>query len=371
MKKSFLALALMSAFSGAAFAQSSVTIYGIADVGVQGLSTGSGKVAKIESGQESGSRIGFKGTEDLGNSLKANFVLEQGISMDTGASDQGGLTFGRRSIVGLSGDFGAVNLGRDKSTTFQLFDSFDPFASGMINSGNGLKGIYSIGGQSTLGVAATATAKATTTNANTRGRVSNSVFYYTPSNLGGFYGAAQYGAGEVAGDNSLGRSLGVTLGYQIDALNVAYNYYKDNAQDANLFTNAKSANTVLVNYNFGVATPVFIYQKVKTDGTSATAAVDRKIYTLGVTVPVDAAGKLLATFTQVKDNTPTALNATTTVGNAKQFAIGYQYALSKRTDLYTAFARTNQDAASKGFEGLASVAGANINEFTAGVRHQF
>jgi len=361
MKKSFLALALMSAFSGAAFAQSNVTIYGIADVGVQGLSTGTGKTEAVQSGQESGSRIGFKGTEDLGSGLKANFVLEQGISMDTGASGQGGLTFGRRSIVGLSGDFGAVNVGRDKSTTFQLFDAFDPFASGFINSGNGLSGIYSIGGQNTvLG-----------TSASTRGRDSNSVYYYTPDTLAGFYGVGQYGAGEVAGNNTVGRSVGLSLGYKIDALNVAYNYYKDNAQDATATTNAKSANTVLVNYNFGVATPVFIYQKVKTDGTSAVAAVDRKIFTLGVTVPVDANGKVLATFTDVKDDSLTKVGSASTVGSAKQFAIGYQYALSKRTDLYTAYARTNQDSTSKGFEALASVAGANINEITAGVRHQF
>jgi predicted porin len=359
MKKSFLALALMSAFSGAAFAQSNVVIYGIADVGVQGLSTGTGKIAKVQSGQESGSRLGFKGTEDLGGGLKANFVLEQGITLDDGASAQGA-TFGRRSFVGLSGDFGAVNVGRDKSTTFQLFDAFDPFASGFINSGSGLSGIYSIGGQNAvLG-----------TSASTRGRDSNSVYYYTPE-LGGFYGVGQYGAGEVAGNNSVGRSLGLSLGYKIDALNVAYNYYKDNAQDATSATNAKSANTILVNYNFGVATPVFIYQKVKTDGTSAVAAVDRKIFTLGVTVPVDANGKVLATFTDVKDDSLTKVGSASTVGSAKQFAIGYQYALSKRTDLYTAYARTNQDANSKGFEGLASAAGANINELTAGVRHQF
>ena len=364
MKKSFLALALMSAFSGAAFAQSSVTIYGIADVGVSGFSAGAGKLARVESGQESGSRLGFKGTEDLGGGLKANFVLEQGILMDTGASDQGGLTFGRRSIVGLSGDFGAVNLGRDKSPTFQLFDNFDPFGSGFINNGNGLKGIYSIGGGATaVGV-----------NANTRGRVSNSVFYYTPSNIGGFYGVAQYGAGEVAGDNSAGRSIGFTGGYKADGLDVAYNYFKDNAQDAKLVTNAKSANTIAVNYNFGVATPVFIYQKVKTDGTAAAQPIDRKIFTLGVTVPVDASGKLLATFTDVKDDTVLVAATGAKVGSAKQFALGYQYALSKRTDLYTAYARTNQDSTSTGFEAggiLKTVAGANINEITAGVRHQF
>ena len=372
MKISLLALALMSAFSGAAFAQSSVTIYGIADVGVQGLSAGAGKTASVQSGQESGSRLGFKGTEDLGGGLKANFVLEQGITMDTGGSDQSNLTFGRRSLVGLSGDFGAVNLGRDKSTTFQLFDAFDPFASGFTNGGRGLSGIYSIGGQATAGVAATATAKATTSNANTRGRDSNSIYYYTPSNLGGFYGVAQYGAGEVTGDNSAARSVGLTAGYRADGLDVAYNFYKDNAQESSFVTNAKSANTVAVNYDFGVAKPLFVYQKVKSDGSAANAAIDRKIFTLGVTVPVDAAGKVLATYTQVKDNTPIAVGSSTSFGSAKQFAIGYQYALSKRTDLYTAYARTNQDSTSKGFEGFASaVAGANINELTAGVRHQF
>src|SRR5450830_1630232 len=108
MKKSFLALALMSAFSGAAFAQSSVTIYGIADVGVQGLSAGSGKTASFQSSQESGSCLAFKGTEDQGVGLKANFFFELGITMDTVSSDQSNAAFGRRSLVGLSGDFGAV-----------------------------------------------------------------------------------------------------------------------------------------------------------------------------------------------------------------------------------------------------------------------
>ncbi|MFZ6692165.1 porin [Undibacterium sp. SXout20W] len=352
MKKSLLALALMSAFSGAAFAQSSVTIYGIVDVGVQGLSNGSGKQAKVESGQESGSRLGFKGTEDLGGGLKANFVLEQGILVDTGASDQGGLTFGRRSFVGLSGDFGTVNLGRDKTPTFQLFDNFDPFGSGLINSGGGLKAIYFIGGKSTTSAAAS--------TANTTGRDGNAVYYYTPATLGGFYAVGEYAAGEVVGNNSAGRSLGATFGYKADGLDIAYNYVKDNAYSATLGVNGIKANTIAVNYDFGVAKPVFIYQKKSDD-----AGVSTKYMTVGVTAPVDAAGKVVATFTKVTDDTVKAGSA---IGSAKQFAVGYQYALSKRTDLYTAYARTNQDAKSAI---VGSTAGANINEITAGVRHQF
>jgi len=362
MKKSFIALALLSAFSGASFAQQSgVTIYGIADVGVQGISTGTGKTFKVQSGQENGSRLGFKGTEDLGNGLKANFVLEQGINIDTGSSAQGGATFGRRSLVGLSSaDFGSVDLGRDKSPTFKMFDNFDPFGSGFINNGNGLSGIYFIGG--------TATSPSTATSVS-RGRDNNSIYYATPNTLAGFSALAQYGFGETAGNNTAGRSVGLNLGYKIEGLEVGYNYVKDNSSTgaATLVTVGKKANTVAVNYDFGVAKPVFIYQKASDD-----TGVSKKIFTLGVTVPVDAAGKVLATFTNVKDDTAVAgAPAGTTVGNAKQFAVGYEYALSKRTDLYTAYARTNQDNTSKGFDAVGTPAGANINEITAGIRHQF
>lgn len=352
MKKSIFALAVLSAFSGAAFAQSTVTIYGVVDVGFQSLDNGTpaGRFNKLQSGQEAGSRIGFKGVEDLGGGLKANFVLEQGVQVDTGESDQG-RTFGRRSTVGLSGDFGAVDFGRDKSPTLKYFDNFDPFGSALVNNGNGVRALYFVGGSATVaGV-----------NANSTGRVSNSVFYYTPGNLSGFSAAGQYGFGEAAGNNSAGRSLGLTLGYKVEALEVGFNYLKDSAQDAKLFTNAKKGVSVAASYNFGVAKPVFIYQKTTDDLT-----LEKKAYTLAVTVPVDANSKVYAGFTQVKNDTP--IGAGKVVGDAKQFAIAYNYNLSKRTDLYAAFARLTQDSTSRE---LAAVNGASVKELTAGVRHQF
>lgn len=352
MKKSFLALALIGAFSGAAYAQSSVTIYGVADIGFQSLDNGNpaGRVNGIQSGQSAGSRLGFKGVEDLGGGLKAHFVLEQGIMLDTGNSDQG-RTFGRTTLVGLTGDFGTVNLGRDKNPTLKFFDSFDPFESAYINNGTGARGLYFVGGSATVAG----------TNANSGGRTSNSVFYNTPE-LGGFYAAVQYGFGEAAGDTSAGRSIGLTAGYKVDALNVAANYVKDNAQDAKLFTNGKKAWAIAATYDFGVAKPVFIYQKTSDDG-----VLDKKAYTLGVTVPVDAAGKVLAEFTQVKNSTPVG-TAGDKVGDTKQFAIGYDYALSKRTNLYTSYARLTQD---KNAQELAAVKGANVTDFVSGVRHKF
>ncbi|MDO9203061.1 MAG: porin, partial [Hydrogenophaga sp.] len=112
MKKSLIALAVLAA-SGAAMAQSSVTLYGIADVVIH---KDKGASAALASGGVSGSRLGFKGTEDLGGGLKANFVLEQGLQLDTGAIGDGtaktaGQAFSRQSYVGLSGGFGEVKLG--------------------------------------------------------------------------------------------------------------------------------------------------------------------------------------------------------------------------------------------------------------------
>ncbi|MCU6434674.1 porin [Undibacterium sp. Jales W-56] len=356
MKKSLLALALIGAFSGAAFAQSSVTVYGIVDAGFQSLDTGAGKVSRLQSGQESGSRLGFKGTEDLGGGLKANFVLEMGLNVDDGTSGQGSKAFGRRSLVGLSGDFGSVDLGRDKTPTFKFFDNFDPFASGYINNGSGLSNntLYFVGGG------------ANTAGAS-NGRITNAIMYATPGNLSGFSAVGAYGFGEVAGNTSAGRALGLNLRYTANGLDVGYSFAKDNAQAvAGGPINAKKANTIAASYDFGVAKPVVIYQKVQDE---AALALDQKVFTLGVTVPVDTSSKVIATYTKIKDST--RINTTTpdTVGDAKQFALGYQYALSKRTDLYAAYAGLTQDANSQ--KNGASSKGADVKELTFGVRHQF
>lgn len=122
MKKSLVALAVLAA-TGAASAQSSVTIYGQVDAYVGSVKdtitsvTNVSQTAVNSSGLFS-SRWGFKGSEDLGDGLKANFVLEGGFSPDTGAT--AGDLFGRKATVGLSGNFGAVNLGRDYTAYFTL-----------------------------------------------------------------------------------------------------------------------------------------------------------------------------------------------------------------------------------------------------------
>ncbi len=346
MKKSLLALALISAFSTAAFAQSSVTVYGIADAGIQSLKNGTpaGSTVKLQSGQTSGSRLGFKGTEDLGNGLKANFVLEMGLNVDDGSSGQGA-TFGRRSTVGLSGDFGTLDLGRDKTPTNKFVDGFDPFASGYINSGNGLNTVYYTGG-----------------------RTNNAIYYSTP-NFSGFSAAASYAFGEQAGSTSAKNSIGANLFYKIDALEVGYSFQKDNTQAVVAGPiNPVKANTVAASYDFGMIKPVLIYQTQKDD---AALALDKKVVTLGATIKLDSVNQIVAGYSMIKDDTRKQITPLVTVakGDAKQFALGYSYTMSKRTNLYASAARTTQDANSQAFG--AAVAGADVTEFVVGIRHKF
>mgnify|MGYP006202297857 CR=1 FL=1 len=124
--KKIVAVSLVLA-SGAAFAQSSVTLYGIADMNIasrKSADTGE-RTTQVNSSGIYESRIGFKGSEDLGGGLKANFQLEQGIAMNTGATNG----FSRQSWVGLSGGFGAVKLGR-ALTAFQApVNATDPWGT--------------------------------------------------------------------------------------------------------------------------------------------------------------------------------------------------------------------------------------------------
>jgi predicted porin len=131
MNKSTSALALMSVLSAGALAQSNVTIYGIVDAGLVRESGGvAGSVNNLSSGVASGSRIGFKGKEDLGGGLTAVFQIENGFNVDTGAAGQSGLLFGRQAFVGLTGKFGAVTLGRQYTPYYKtLRDVGDPFGA--------------------------------------------------------------------------------------------------------------------------------------------------------------------------------------------------------------------------------------------------
>lgn len=128
MKKKTIAACLLAATAGASQAQSNVTIYGLVDTGVEHVSNVGAaglSLTRMPSLTASlPSRIGFRGTEDLGGGLKVVYTLENGFGVDTGTAGYGGRLFGRQAFVGLSGDWGTVSIGRQYTMLFwSLLDS--------------------------------------------------------------------------------------------------------------------------------------------------------------------------------------------------------------------------------------------------------
>ena len=137
MKKSLIALAVMAA-AGAASAQSSVTLFGIVDVNYNYVKgDGNGHVSSLTDSGYNSSRLGFRGTEDLGGGMSASFWLEAALQNDNG--NAGGLFFQRRSTVSLAGNWGELRLGRDYVPTFWNMTVFDPFGTNGVGSNIGHK----------------------------------------------------------------------------------------------------------------------------------------------------------------------------------------------------------------------------------------
>ncbi|MBI3283465.1 MAG: porin [Burkholderiales bacterium] len=344
MKKSLLALAVLGAVAGAAQAQSSITVYGVLDMAVQSENNGGAAGAKtgLDSGIQSGSRLGFKGTEDLGGGLKANFKLEMGVNADEGASAQGKKTFGRNATVGLSGDFGAVNMGRQNIPLFNAVDSIDPFSTGVVSAH---------AGEGTSGYGAAAFFLPGTWDPR-----SNNTINYSTNDISGFAGTVAYTFGEVAGDIGNTRQLGASASYNagpisaVAAYHVANNVKDSAGVDLGQFKTAYAGAT----YDFGMVKAAAAYANM----------TGKKAWMLGATVPVSAADAVIASFTRVTDKTA----ATDNHGN--QFALGFTHSMSKRTNLYTSFSRTANDANSNA-GGLAAGNGLTDRLFNVGVRHMF
>lgn len=215
MKKSLLALAALSATAGIAQAQSSVQIYGIVDTGVAYSSTAAaptavnpratGHYAGIDSGLLQSSRIGFRGKEDLGGGLNAIFVLEGGLNIDNGSFQQGGIPFGRRSVVGLEGrSFGTLQVGRRKDFTDEVaepYSSITPFGTYIVRVHD--NNLDRIGGN----------------------RANNMLYYSTP-NWGGFRANVTFGLGETAGNFSAGQSLGYGANYASGPFGIGFGYWQ-------------------------------------------------------------------------------------------------------------------------------------------------
>lgn len=369
MKKSLIALAVMAA-AGAASAQSSVTLFGIVDAAFNHTNaTGRGSVNQLTNSGYNSSRLGFRGTEDLGGGMSASFWLEAGISNDDGraggsiaAGNQGttvagntGLNFNRRSTVSLAGGWGELRLGRDYSPTFWNQTVFDPFGT------NGV-------GTNQINVVAGTLAPAVNV------RVSNAIGYFLPANLGGIYGQADYWMGENRHDGSAtekdGNGFGLRVGYGSGPFNVAGSWGKTKYASGDY----RSWN-LGGQWDFGVAKAMAQYQRDRLEAGANPADVDTRGWLLGALVPVGA-GEIRASFSEVRIDTNVA---GVSEPRARKLALGYVHNLSKRTALYATVARVkNSDTNAfvpqfvvNSAIGTPTAANSRSTGYDIGIRHSF
>ncbi|MBT2321816.1 porin [Variovorax paradoxus] len=382
MKKTLTAIAAL-AVTGLAAAQSSVTLFGVVDAGVSyqsatsrdavtGASSKQSRTSLSNSGYNS-SRLGFRGTEDLGGGLAASFWLEAPITNDDGAT--GISTFNRRSTVSLSGGFGEVRLGRDYTPTFWNDTVFDPFGT----NGSGTNVISSVSGSSALG------------NTNYT-RASNSIGYFLPPNLGGFYGQLQYSlhentstSGDSATNSNAGRYVGGRFGWANGPLDVAVSLGESIAVDTAALTRTVRTANLGASYDLG---PVKLFGElssvqIRFETSLARSHDSYNGYLLGATVPVGA-GLIRASYSEVRYNEGAAGLAGEDP-RARKLALGYVHNLSKRTALYATVARVNNrnDAAYTGSLSSAITTGYSSNGvsysgvprsstgYDFGIRHAF
>jgi predicted porin len=311
-------------------AQTSVKIYGVADAGIV-LERGgpNGAADNIGSGVASGSRLGFKGKEDLGGGTSAFFLLENGYNIDTGKPAQGGLLFGRQALVGLSGAFGSLSLGRQYAPFYKaLRDIVDPFCTGLAGNAQNIFPTFT--------------------------RVDNSVEYQTPA-WNGLSADVLYGAGEAAADTVKNRSIGASVTYDANGLTLVLAHHR---KDAATGTGYDGHTMVAGRYRFGRT--VFHAAYARNRDVAGNASRDALV---GVAVKAGP-GRVLASLVLHRDDFGRD-------AHARQGAIGYEYGLSRRTDLYAAYGHiVNRDGAAYTV-GDATNAGSGATGINLGVRHVF
>ena len=352
MQKKLIALAVAGLVSAPAFAQSNVTIYGVADAYMGFGSHGDNDMAAVNSNGLSGSRIGFRGAEDLGNGLKAVFTFEQGYNVDDGTGLGGN---SRQSFVGVSGGFGTVSLGRQYAPGWDFIA--DAFGNSPILSPQAIL-------SQDLGASI---------DASNGSRWSNSVAYN--GSFSGLGVRAIYSMGtdvngrnpvEVGTDTEDDDAYGLGLNYANGPLRAVavYQVIQDGDEDQKEWSVGGS-------YDFGILALSANYQDLKS--LNNVEDQDADIWQVGVAVPVGAAGKVHLGYGEAD------LDFGAGDGKAKSYSIAYTHAVSKRTTLYTGFNRTDNDDGlgfgvvnhESGVKIGTGAAGDESDVFAVGVNHKF
>jgi len=307
MKKSLIALAVLAA-SGAAMAQSSVTLYGVADLWI-------GKVNKndVEMGNDglAGSRLGFRGVEDLGGGLKATFNFEQALDLTNGANN--GTTFSRQANVGLMGGFGTVKLGR----SFTALDDVFGAANSGFDSALSANAVWQNGYPDSADA---------------------QLYYATPS-FGGFAAAVSTQLdGNTAGGATGGRISTFNVTYGNGPIAAAVGYGDDAVGTKGLMLNGS--------YDLGMAKLMASYYTTKPEGLKRTNS-----YQIGADVPLGGALTLSVGYASSKNEN--------TGFRDSGFGVAAGYSLSKRTTVYGGFRAASIDS------------GADKDLIAVGVNHKF
>jgi predicted porin len=359
MKKPHLILAMLGSFAGAALAQtSSVNIFGIIDQGVSRMNNGQstltftplaliGRPSTWTVRSATSSRLGFRGSEDLGGGLKANFHIEHRFTPDTGGIEprDGALTtvfWNAQSWVGLSGAFGEVRLGRQYVPAFFVGITIDPWgydynvagASSFTRGGNGVTAAY------------------------------NAVVYRTP-NLSGLTAEVMVAAGEGGAAavyppaGRIGRNEGANVQYSAGPLWAGLGYNNSRQEGTpikNRYWNLGVA------YDFGFVRAIASYS---VGNNNVAGNPDTRTYLVGATAPLGA-GRLKAVAARYDAAVGQNFNAANTLlppltggQNTTKFGLGYEYFLSKRTSVHA-------DAGTASTEGVSRTTG-----FEAGIKHAF
>lgn len=346
-----------------------LTVYGLLDTSVGYVMQNGKRRMKMESGHMSGSRLGFKGSESLGNGLKANFQMEMGINTTNGESQQnqgfGAKVFGRGTVLSLTGDFGEIRAGRTlASVPTEVQAVGDPFGLG---GGGNLQSIQPA-----------------------PGRQNNNIGYQTPK-IGGFIGKLSYTFGEYTNRE-------IDTARRADQYSVALFYYQDALSGAVSFTQMKNpsdrSNVRYINsalaYDFKSFKLFGSLASFKNPGAAITPTVNMALnntgqlagfpsvgyysgqdilsYSIGASVKLGP-GNLLINAIVVDDSGPLHRDA-------KQFGLAYLYPLSKRTSLYADYGMIrNKNGAGYALIGAVSAAGfsnsGNSDALRFGIRHSF
>lgn len=365
MQKKLIALALAGLAAAPAFAQSNVTIYGRVDFGFEnrggsdGAAQFNGRKNEFASGMQSGSRIGFKGDEALGNGLKLIWQLESGIRNDEhnmGAGNAGiwSSTL-RNAYIGLTGNWGTVVGGRLDGVRYGIFNKYDPFAGG--GMGNFTQMTYQVD------------------------RADNAIAYVSPK-WNGFGFVAAYTssinqaetngvAGGVKANTGDGELKTIMATYDNGPLSLTADYERVDIK--HMGDTHAYVITLGGSYDFKFVKVSALWDKIKQDNTGVGTVLDDRAWFIGASVPY---GNFLfkANYGRVTDHvTPDA--------DSSKFGLGVNYYLSKRTNVYFDYGRINNDtngirAISPGANAMSTntgVAGGTygVSGYNIGIAHNF